>query len=479
MNNKVKFCKLASCITVATLTLSACSPSKEANIAGSNLTLSSLNELSVESLRSRHYSSEITIEKLLNNTTTDNEYTKHYFDTNTQYHSYLASYPSDQLSVYTRIDVPNSPMPEQGYPVVMFIHGWIGIKNAPSYDFNYQANTNYADVIDSYVKQGFVVLTPGLRGHGTVNGIPAQGIEYMERWDNPTYLSPMFYTIDALNLLAGIPSLEQINWQDVNLQQEQIKINKSKINITGHSQGGDVALTALAVSGEGSTIETPFNAGAIWAGCFLPPLEQALLYGPMGNTTEAFLSGDGTWTASAIGKNGEINPNFRFAYPPDWIGTPDNSNNDWSWQKDNWAEESVKASLTKRFNIMYNTLNEHVTAFNDVNYSVSIDTEGKVEFVNDPQVYEQYQNIGGFNFPEYLTEPLALHHSDRDYYSPSIWNKRLVSKINAVGGNASSFEYIGNTHSLSISDKPWFSPKGSKSGFKEMVTRNAKLFNNQ
>lgn len=487
MRKKSKPIKLASSIIVTAITLSACSPSNvvkeatssqvsEVQVVGSTLTLNSLNDLSVESLRSRNYSSTLKIEKLLSTTDTDNDYTKHYFSSSTQYHTYLASYPSDDLTIYTRVDVPNSPMPEQGYPVVMFIHGWIGMKNAPSYDFNYKANTNYADVIDNYVKAGFIVLTPGLRGHGTVNGIAAQGIDYMARWDNPTYLSPVFYTIDALNLLSGISSLEQINWLNVNEQQAEFKVNTNNINITGHSQGGDVVLTALAVSGEGSTITTPFNAGSIWAGCFLPPLEQSLLYGPMGNTTDAFLSGDGTWTASAVGKNGEINHNFRFAYPADWIGTPDNSANNWTWQKDTWSVTSVKESLISRFNTMYDTLNAHVHDIDNVTYNVRTDNLGKVELIHEQSVLNQYRNIGGFNSPQYLTEPIALHHSDRDYYSPSIWNERLVNKINALGGQATNFEYVGNTHSLKVSDKKWFSPPGTEAGFEHMMERNIALF---
>lgn len=487
MRKQSKTVKLASSIVATAITLSACSPSNEVKeaktvqpsevqIVGSTLTLNSLSDLSVESLRSRNYSSTLKIEKLLSTTNTDNDYTNYYFSSSSQYHTYLASYPSDGLNLYTRIDVPNTQVPEQGYPVVMFVHGWIGADKAPSYDFNYNANTNYADVIDSYVKAGFIVLTPGLRGHGTINNIPADGMDYMQRWDNPSYLAPMFYTIDVLNLLAGMSTLESIDWQTVNNLQSEIKIDTSNINITGHSQGGDVVLTALAVSGEGSTITTPFNAGSIWAGCFLPPLEQALLYGPMGNTAQAFLSGDGTWTASAVGKNGEINHNFRFAYPADWIGTPDNSANNWTWQKDTWGVTSVKESLIPRFNTMYDTLNAHVDDLQNVSFDTKVVDNGQVEFIHHPKVFAQYQKIGGFNSPQYLTEPIALHHSDRDYYSPSIWNERLVSKINARGGNATSYEYIGNTHSLKVSDKTWFSPRETKAGFNDMLNHNIKLF---
>ncbi|MEW6999143.1 alpha/beta hydrolase family protein [Colwelliaceae bacterium BS250] len=449
---------------------------KVSHLPGSTLMLNSLAELTVESLRSREYKSAITIEQTLHTLDTTNDYTKHYFDNENRYNSYLSSYDSDGLTLYARLDIPASPMPTKGYPVVVFIHGWIGINNAPTYDFNYQANSNYADVIDGYVKQGFVVVTPGLRGHGSVNGIAADGIEYMQAWDNASYLSPMFYTIDTLNLIEGLTSLQSIDWQAFNPKQNAIILNTENINITGHSQGGDVVLTALAISGEDSTVTNHIRTGAIWAGCFLPRFEQAMLYGPMGNSSEAFLSGDGTWTKSAYGANGEFNANFKFAYPADWIQFPDNSKQQWTWQHENWPKASVKESLMARFTTMYEKLNTQVGDVNAVKFSVTEADNGLVMFEHDPQIKAMYANIGGFEQVKYLTEPLYLHHSDRDYYSPSYWNKTLADNINASGGKAKNFEYIGNTHNLGTSKYQWFSPQGSVAGFNQMMATNIELF---
>lgn len=445
-------------------------------LAGSTLKLSSLSELTIESLRSRPYQSQLKIQQTLHTPKSTNDYTSYYFKENQQYSTYLASYNSDGLNVYTRLDIPDTPMPANGYPVIVFIHGWVGTGNAPTYNFSYKVSHNYADIIDQYVKQGFIVLSPGLRGHGTVNGIAADGIEFMKAWDNATYLSPIFYTIDTLNLIEGISSLESINWQSVNSEQSSIVINKANINITGHSQGGDVVLSALAISGEGSTIKNSIRTGAIWAGCFLPRLEQGMLYGPMGNTSQAFLSGDGTWTKSAYGKKGEFNPNFKFAYPADWIEFPDDSKMQWTWQQDTWPIATVKQSLSQKYKIMYDTLNAQVDDINNAKFVINETKNGLVIINHDVEIEKLYGQIGGFEQINYLTEPLYLHHSDRDYYSPSHWNNRLSANINANGGNAKRFEYVGNTHSLKVSKYPWFSPKGTISGVEKMINRNIQLF---
>ncbi len=100
------------------------------------------------------------------------------------------------------------PVPEKGYPVVLFIHGWVGIEGAPSSNFYLDGDGNYQEMIASYVDAGFVVFTPGWRGHGTVTGVPADGIEFMEAWDNGSYLSPMFYAIDVLNLLDSLSTFD-------------------------------------------------------------------------------------------------------------------------------------------------------------------------------------------------------------------------------------------------------------------------------
>lgn len=256
---------------------------------------------------------------------------------------------------------------------------------------------------------------------------------------------------------------------------ETPRVNHRKIHVTGHSQGGDSALTVMAVSGENSTLKNAVHSGSLWSGCFGTRFAQAGIYGPMATTLEAFMSGDGSWTGSAEGRDGSINPNFVFAWPSDWIGTLDTNSPDWSWQADNWKLKTVAESLEIKFSEMYNAINKNVENINDASFKIEQDNNGKAIVRHDPRIVEAMHRISAFNYEQYLTEPLLFHHSDQDYYSIPEWNAALSARINYSGGNSHDFTYPANTHSLLISKHEWFSKKGTREGFETMVSHDLNL----
>ncbi len=324
--------------------------------------LASLEDLSIDSLRARRYSSTIKPEQQLK---TPVDYPGSTF---------LVSYDSDGLRIYARIDIPAVAPPADGFPVLIFVHGWYGREKAPSFDFFQGEDSHYAKLVRSYLERGFVVISPALRGHGTVNGAAAEGLEFLDKWDNASYLGPMFYTIDVLNLLEGVGTLEKTDWRAWGLA-DSLRLDNSRISITGHSQGGDAVLAALAVSGEGSTIMNPLYAGSIASGCFGPRMEQAEIYGPMANTLEAFMSGDGSWTGTATGRDGSINPDFVFGWPPDWIGTVDPDSPEWTWQAQTWSVPTVAQSLNAKFSEMYGALNKGIDDISHASFLLEKDAK--------------------------------------------------------------------------------------------------------
>jgi hypothetical protein len=368
-------------------------------------------------------------------------------------------------------------MPNDGYPVLIFAHGWVGKDNAPDYNFGYDESSSYGEIVDFFVDAGFVVFTPGYRGHGTINDEPAEGIEFMHSWDNGSYLMPSFYSIDVLNLMAGLPSVNQQPWQDWGFKAGQKpRLDLKRLHLLAHSQGGDVALGVLAASGEGSSSPHAIHSASIWSGNIPDRFTQAETFGPMGSSLQAFMSGDGSWTGSAIGNKGEVNPNFIFPWPSDWIGTLDPTSSLWSWQEKTWAAPTVEAATAKKYREMYSTINKQVENMNAVDFTISHDATGKLS-VSHPELVEQKMlAIGGFNASQWLSEPLALHFSDRDYYSLPTWNNDLAKRINAQGGSAHTFVYPGNTHSLKKSQHPWFSPAGTNAGFSYALQRDLLLF---
>ncbi|MEE4216626.1 MAG: prolyl oligopeptidase family serine peptidase, partial [Xanthomonadales bacterium] len=425
--------------------------------------IGSLDDLSIEALRAREYGSIITPEARLGVESDSNGTTL------------LASYPSDGNRVYTRIDIPSGQPPANGFPVVIFVHGWYGIEKAPAFDFFQQQDSLYAEWVAHFVQAGMVVLSPALRGHGTINGVPAQGIEFLKQWDNGSYLNPMFYAIDVLNLLDGLDSLEAIDWPAWGIDR-RVRLDRKRIGISGHSQGGDAVLTALAVSGEGSAVANPLSAGSIISGCFGPRMEQAGIYGPMANTLEAFMSGDGSWTGTATGHDGSVNPEFVFGYPPDWIGTIDPQSADWTWQSETWSSPSVAASLEEKFAEMYRAVNQGVKDISGASFELKKDPNGRTTIGHDPRVEAAMRRIGGFHYANFLSEPLHLHHSDQDYYSVPRWNADLSARINQSGGTSRDFTYPRNNHSLLISPYDWFSPGEVVEGLGEALDRDTGLF---
>ncbi|MFT6343615.1 MAG: dienelactone hydrolase [Paraglaciecola sp.] len=416
----------------------------------------SLSILSISHLRNRQYGSQFVKPEAVDNNSDG-------------YSSFIMSYKSDGLTNYARIDIPQKTAPVTGYPVLLYSHGWVGIKSAPSFNFFLDQEGSQATYIDRLAKQGYVVVTPGWRGHGTVNNVPAQGIEFMQRWDNASYISPIFYAIDMLNALDSIQSITSLK-----LGPSPINIDTKKVFLSGHSQGGDTALLVLAIAGESSTVKQQISAASIFSGCFLPRLKQGELYSSMSTSPQAFLAGDGRWTSSATGYDGQVNPDFQFGFPADWIGTPHSS--DWTWQNKTWSSSTVKQAFKKKYDEMYHILQkDYLTA--DF-YTLETNNMGRTVVQHPNHIKAAYAATSAIYYPQYLQEPLALHHSDRDYYSLSKWNQALVQTILKSGGNAVNFEYPGNTHSLTISQHQWFSENYNQIGLEQMISHDINWFNN-
>lgn len=454
MHNKLRVCIFLFCLLGIASCQQVVQETNPESMDWSTSDIPNLKVLAIDELRRRTYGSEfIWLQELPN--------------ANSKFSSHLASYISDGLRVYARIDIPSKAAPKQGYPVVLFSHGWVGLSNAKKFDFFATQQGSQGTYLKALAENGFVVITPGWRGHGSVHGEQAQGIEFLEKWDNASYLSPMFYAIDILNALDSIESLSNINWGF-----EPVNINLNKISLSGHSQGGDSALVALAVAGESSSVKNQFHAASIFAGCFLPRLKQGELYGAMSMSSQAFMAGDGRWTASPQGLNGELNPDFQFAFPPDWIETPISS--DWTWQHDLWSGMTVEQVFVKKYNEMYDILQDNHLI--QERYELSADQNGRTQLTHPKQIETAYAATSAINYPQYLKEPLALHYSDRDYYSPPNWNTKLANLIVVSGGTAVSYVYPGNTHSLTISKHKWFSEDYTQAGLEKMIAHDISWF---
>lgn len=169
-------------------------------------------ELTIPYLRNREYNSQLGPLQRLSN--------------NSSYTSYLTSYDSDSLKINGLLTVPTGDAPEDGWPAVIFIHGYI----PPTV---YRTTENYSAYVDYLARNGFVVFKIDLRGHNQSEG-EASGAYYSSD-----------YIIDALNAYSA---LQNADFVDAN-----------SIGMWGHSMAGNVVIRSVAVKQD-------IPAVVIWAG---------------------------------------------------------------------------------------------------------------------------------------------------------------------------------------------------------------------
>jgi uncharacterized protein len=182
--------------------------------------------LTISSLRARTYGSgEVIIHESMSSSLTFNRY--------------LISYPSDELTIYGFVNIPNGDGP---FPVVIALHGYID----PSIYSTLDYTTGYADELAS---AGYFVLHPNLRG-------------YRPSDDGPN-LFRVGMAIDVLNLIGIV---KEHGGKPGPLE----KADPHRIGIWGHSMGGGISVRVLTIT---------------------PEIQAAVLYGSMsGDEQENFES---------------------------------------------------------------------------------------------------------------------------------------------------------------------------------------------
>lgn len=176
---------------------------------------------------------------------------------------YLIHYPSDGLTIYGYMNVPNEG---RRFPIVLMLHGYID----PA-DYETIAYTRrYADHL---AEHGFFVIHPNFRNY------PPS--------DNGDNAFRIGYAIDVLNLIAIIRQQSQDPTGILR------RADADNINLWGHSMGGGVALRVVVVNPA-------------------PYIRTAVLY--------AAMSGDEAWNFAKIREwNGGNSGAYELAASPDML----------------------------------------------------------------------------------------------------------------------------------------------------------------
>jgi uncharacterized protein len=125
--------------------------------------------------------------------------------------------PTDGLREYGLMMLPATPKPANGYPAIILCHGYINPQE-------YLTSEGYLSDMNFYASHGFAVIKPDFRGQGLSLGQgQAEGAYYS-----------MVYNTDVMSLIS---SLKQTDY-----------IDKTKLNLWGHSMGAYIALRASVIS---------------------------------------------------------------------------------------------------------------------------------------------------------------------------------------------------------------------------------------
>ena len=146
------------------------------------------------------------------------------------YKRYLSSYQSEGLKIFALLTVPNGAKPKNGWPAIVFNHGYIPPKQ-------YRTTEKYVAYVDGFARAGYIVFKPDYRGHGFSQGEPSGA-----------YFSPA-YTVDVLNATSSVAKFKDAN--------------ANRIGMWGHSMGGYLTLRSMLV-------DSRIKAGVIWAGVVAP-----------------------------------------------------------------------------------------------------------------------------------------------------------------------------------------------------------------
>lgn len=142
------------------------------------------------------------------------------------YKRYIASYVSSGLKQYAYLTVPTTLKPENGYPVIIFNHGY----QVPRL---YTPDGNYISHMDALAKEGYIIFKPDYRGNGKSEGTPTSA-----------YFSPD-YTVDILSAIASVKRFDGAD--------------PEKIGMWGHSMGANLSLRISEVSRD-------IDATVVWGG---------------------------------------------------------------------------------------------------------------------------------------------------------------------------------------------------------------------
>jgi dienelactone hydrolase len=342
-------------------------------------TATPIHPLSIEYLRMQRYpGSDLVIEQAL--------------APGSNYDRYYASYDSEGLKQYGLLTVPRGAKPANGWPVIVFNHGFI----PPN---QYRTTERYVAYVDGFARSGYIVFRPDYRGHDRSEGSPTGA-----------YGSPD-YVIDVLNAVASLRKYPDAD--------------PGRIGMWGHSMGGWITLRAMVT-------DPGIQAGVIWGGV-VGSYEDLLTRWRRGNRPPPTPDPNGAAGASTRGRwRNTLTSQF---------GSPESNPEFWRTLSANYFLDDLSGPIQ----LHHTQGDESVPVeFSEILYRQGLDAGMPIQLVTYPG--DNHNISGNFNramsesvafFDRWLKQPIGLAGTT----GPAVFTGSGVANLRS--GPGTTFEVVG------------------------------------
>jgi pimeloyl-ACP methyl ester carboxylesterase len=178
--------------------------------------------------------------------------------------SYLFQFTTTGKKMTGLLNLPTTPAPAGGYPVLIMIRGYV----PPDI---YQPGVGTKNAAEFFAAHGFATLAPDFLGYG------GSDPDVTDNWES-RFIKPT----QVIELIKTIQTYPSLTTPDAAVT---VQLNPSKLGIWAHSNGGQIGLTALEI------LQQPIPA-TFWAPV-TAPFPYSLLYFSDEETDEGKLTRKG------------------------------------------------------------------------------------------------------------------------------------------------------------------------------------------
>lgn len=160
---------------------------------------------------------------------------------------YHFAYTTYNKRMTGQLHLPTTPMPPDGYPVIIMARGFVPVET-------YSTGTGTKPAATVFAQNGYATIAPDFFGYG--NSDPEPEDVWEARFIKPINIIELALSVKSYPELtltldpATAPVTPTTTDTALTVKDKTIRFNQNKLGFWGHSNGGQILLTALELSGE-------------------------------------------------------------------------------------------------------------------------------------------------------------------------------------------------------------------------------------